>query len=65
MRAGAQIWGDACNNCHNLRQGTEYSAREWPIIVRHMRTRAGLTRSQAEAVAVFLQTVAERASQGS
>lgn len=62
---GARIWGASCNNCHNLRQGTEYSAEEWPVLVKHMRTRAGLTRSQAEAVTAFLQQVAERAAEGS
>lgn len=63
-RDGARIWSATCNNCHNLRQGTEYSAEEWPVIVKHMRTRAGLTKSKAEAVAAFLQNVAENA-QGS
>jgi nitrate/TMAO reductase-like tetraheme cytochrome c subunit len=63
-RDGARIWSAACDNCHNLRQATEYSAGEWPVIVKHMRTRAGLTRSQADAVAAFLVQAAERA-QGS
>lgn len=63
-RDGARIWSAACDNCHNLRGATEYSAEEWPIIVKHMRTRAGLTRSQADAVAAFLVQAAERA-QGS
>ena len=37
-------------------------AEQWPIIMNHMRTRQDLTKSDAEAVAAFLQQLAERAS---
>ena len=60
-RDGARIWSGTCDNCHNLRRPSEYSAEEWPVIVQHMRTRAGLTRSQADAVAAFLTDAAGRA----
>lgn len=57
---GARIWRMTCNRCHNLRPPTEYSQEEWPVIVRHMRTRADLSRAEAEAVTAFLQDAAER-----
>lgn len=55
MQEGAQLWSMACSHCHNLRPAAQYSAEDWPIIVQHMRTRAGLTRSEANTIAVFLQ----------
>lgn len=48
--------------CHNARPGSEFDSRQWPIIVSHMRTHADLTRSDADAVAVFLSAVAEEAA---
>ena len=59
---GARVWRMTCARCHNLRPATEFSAEQWPIIVNHMRTRQDLTKSDAEAVAAFLQQLAERAS---
>ena len=52
---GARIWSMACGACHNLRTPPEYAAEQWPVIINHMRTRAVLTRSEAEAVTAFLQ----------
>lgn len=52
---GARIWSVTCARCHNLRPASEFTAAEWPIIVDHMRTRQELTRSEAQAVAAFLE----------
>jgi nitrate/TMAO reductase-like tetraheme cytochrome c subunit len=59
---GAQVWRVTCARCHNLRPASEFASEQWPIIVNHMRTRQDLTKSDAEAVALFLQDLAERTS---
>lgn len=56
---GAAIWRTTCYRCHNRRPATEFSAEEWPVLVDHMRTRAHLTRAEADAVTAFLQELAE------
>ena len=62
VEEGARVWRMTCARCHNLRPATEFTSEQWPIIVNHMRTRQDLTKSDAEAVAAFLQQLAERAS---
>lgn len=52
---GAELWATTCNGCHTFRPPAEYSADEWSVIVSHMRTRAGLTRSEAGAIAAYLR----------
>ncbi len=55
---GAAVWRMTCARCHNLRPANEFSDRQWPVIVNHMRTRQDLTRTDAQAVWVFLQELA-------
>ena len=57
---GALIWTGMCTRCHNRRSALEFTAEQWPIIVSHMRTRADLTRSEAQAVASFLRRLREQ-----
>ena len=52
---GARIWTQMCSRCHNRREAPEFTAEQWPIIVNHMRSRSDLTKSEAQAVASFLQ----------
>lgn len=59
VEEGARIWSTACNRCHNLRPPTEFASEQWPVIVSHMRTRADLTKSEADAVTAFLRRQAE------
>ncbi len=54
---GGQIYAMVCDNCHNMRLPNEYDPEEWTVIVMHMRTRADLTKSEAESVAAFLREV--------
>lgn len=54
---GSRIWRGTCNRCHNLRPPRQFAAEEWPVVVDHMRTRADLTKSEAEAVAAYLRRV--------
>lgn len=55
---GAEIWRTTCYRCHNRRPATEFSSEEWAVLVDHMRTRANLTRTEADAVTAFLQELA-------
>lgn len=55
---GAEIWRTTCYRCHSRRPATEFSAEEWAVLVDHMRTRAHLTGSEADAVTAFLQELA-------
>lgn len=52
---GAQLYAQTCSRCHNPRGATERTDAEWGLIVLHMRARAVMSRSQAEAVLAFLQ----------
>ena len=59
---GTRIWTEMCTRCHNRRAAPEFTAEQWPIIVNHMRTRADLTKSEAQAVASFLRQLREQAN---
>lgn len=52
---GAQIYGNQCMRCHNLRSPSEFNDVDWRTILAQMRARANLTREQTEAVLVFVQ----------
>ena len=54
---GARVWADNCTRCHNARSPMERNDRQWATIVAHMRARANLTRSEANAVSVYLQAI--------
>jgi cytochrome c len=60
---GARLWSMTCNSCHNARSPLERTDRQWTVIVSHMRTRANLTKSEAEAVKAFLQASNKQRSQ--
>lgn len=52
---GAQVYANQCGRCHNMRSSVERTDAQWRVIVSHMRIRANMTRSEAEAVLAFLQ----------
>lgn len=52
---GARVWSAQCTRCHTPRPSAERTDRQWQTIIAHMRARANLTRSDASAVAAFLQ----------
>lgn len=54
-KPGAQLWGENCGRCHNLRNPASYADDQWEIVVAHMRTRANLTADEAEKILEFLQ----------
>lgn len=59
MESGAELWRTTCSHCHNLREAPEFTAQQWPVIVNHMRTKARLSRADAEAIAAYLVRLTE------
>lgn len=62
MERGARIWAGTCNRCHSLRPPAQFTPDQWSVIVSHMRTKADLTRGEAQAVAAYLRRVSDRGS---
>ncbi len=54
-KPGAQLWGENCGRCHNIRPITSYDDPQWEVVTLHMRTRAGLTGDEARKIAEFLK----------
>jgi len=54
-KPGALLWGENCGRCHNVRPPSSLTDSEWDVAVLHMRTRANLTETEAEKIAVFLK----------
>ena len=52
----AQLWSQTCNRCHNTRSPDSYGAREWAIVMTHMRVRGYLTGEDQRAILEFLQS---------
>lgn len=52
---GFEAWLNTCQRCHVPRPSAERTDREWAVIVTHMRARANLPKSTAEAVLAYLQ----------
>jgi hypothetical protein len=52
---GAALWADNCARCHNMRPSDQYSAKEWGIVMLHMRVRSGLTGEEGRAIRAFLE----------
>ena len=55
LARGAKLYNDNCGRCHNPRSPSEYSDREWPLIVTHMRVIGGLPGDQARSIEAFLR----------
>ncbi len=51
---GAKLYNDNCARCHNPRPAEQFTAREWSVIMPHMRNKAHLTRQESEAVERFI-----------
>jgi cytochrome c5 len=54
-KSGAQVWAENCTRCHYVRPPNYYSAAQWGVVVRHMRSRANLTGEEERKVTAFLQ----------
>jgi len=51
---GEQVWADTCMRCHNLRTPSSLSKSNWPISMKHMRVRAGLTGQETRDILAFI-----------
>jgi len=52
---GAKLWSSRCGSCHNLRDPKDATDREWEMIVKHMRIRAGLSGQDSRDIIEFLK----------
>jgi len=53
--SGAQLWAINCATCHNFRDPSSYSDKQWEIAGLHMRTRANLTGEDYREILEFLK----------
>lgn len=53
---GAQLWGERCGFCHNVRSPTSYSDAQWEVATLHMRVRANLTGNEQRKILEFLKS---------
>lgn len=51
---GAEVYRANCTRCHYARPPSELDADRWPAVAFQMRTRAGLTRAETDALLAFL-----------
>ena len=55
-KSGAQIWGERCGFCHNVRSPTSFSDAQWEVATMHMRVRANLTEEERRKIFEFLKS---------
>jgi len=55
-KGGAQLWGENCVRCHNIRSPSSYNDAEWDVAMHHMRIRANLTAEEHRKVMEFLKS---------
>ena len=55
-KGGAQLWGENCARCHNMRSPSIYSDAEWGVAMAHMRVRANLTADEYKKILEFLKS---------
>jgi cytochrome c5 len=52
----AQIWGETCARCHNMRSPDIYSDAQWEVAMQHMRVRGYLTGEEHRQILEFLKS---------
>lgn len=52
---GQDLYAIHCARCHTQRYPTEFTAKQWQVVMMHMRVRANLPASQADQVLKYLQ----------
>ena len=55
-KGGAELWGQNCARCHNMRSPSAYSDKQWEVIAQHMRVRANLTAEETRKILEFLKS---------
>jgi len=53
---GAKLYSENCGRCHNARPASDYSKKEWSVVMPHMREKAHMTGKEALAVEAFLDS---------
>jgi len=51
---GARLYSENCGRCHNPRPASDYSKKEWSVVMPHMREKAHMTGQESLAVEAFL-----------
>lgn len=51
---GARLYSENCGRCHNPRPASDYTKREWSVVMPHMREKAHMTGTEALAVEAFI-----------
>ena len=51
---GAEIYSLNCVRCHNARPAEDYTAKQWSVVMPHMREKAHLTKQETLSVETFL-----------
>jgi|ERR1041384_1087081 cytochrome c5 len=55
-KSGAQLWGERCGFCHNVRSPTSFNDAQWEVATLHMRVRANLTGEEQRKILEFLKS---------
>lgn len=55
-KSGAQLWGERCGFCHNVRSPTSFNDAQWEVATMHMRVRANLTGPEQRKILEFLKS---------
>jgi cytochrome c5 len=55
-KGGAELWGQTCGHCHNIRSPSSYSDAQWDVVMLHMRVRANLTGEEQRKILQFLKS---------
>lgn len=55
LLTGAELYAINCNRCHPERDPVEWTSPQWQTVLTHMRVRANLPATQANAILEYLQ----------
>ncbi len=53
---GAKLYSENCGRCHNPRPASDYTKREWSVVMPHMREKAHMTGKETLAVEAFIDS---------
>lgn len=56
LKSGAQLWGESCASCHNIRPPQTLTDAQWEVVGMHMRGRANLTAVEEQKIIKFLKS---------
>ncbi len=53
---GARLYSENCGRCHNPRPASDYTKKEWSVVMPHMREKAHMTGEETLAVEAFIDS---------